>query len=469
MALPEFIACGVSDGEAAVLYSQDQNHWSFAPAVYTPGGGGPFASFQVSGIDATPDTVVAATLYNNFRPCSLEINRGTWLEDDIFWQDVTPGGSYNGFQNCNSFTGTPVSTNGEGVWLIGLGLYFGGNLTYQAPNVLRSTNDGITWDQHLLIGNDYPGTNISTRCFCLGNGIWLAGGWATGTLTNVDSELLLLPPAPPMYYSTDTGLTWTPCNTPLNTLVYPELFTSPIDFYEAANVAVTCITYDGVGRYVAGVWVPWGDTPEFGSELSTPCLMTSSDGINWEFAPSPFDGPTFSGTFWSGVSGVAYGKGTWLAIGNHTTASTTEGMACVSPDGINWTVAPEAPPGSGFFNFGSPVGSFMGFVYYTGRPANAPTTTNGRGFPAFSLPGDYRSKQAATGWGTFGGPDFPTDNITLLDMTWTKKPVAGGVPIRQFPRDDNLALGTTRIAGLGIGQPSSGQSSVRQGFRGVYW
>jgi DNA-binding beta-propeller fold protein YncE len=45
---------------------------------------------------------------------------------------------------------------------------------------------------------------------------------------------------------------------------------------------------------------------------------------------------------------------------------------------------------------------------------------------------------------------------------------AGTPPIRQKPRDDNLALGAVRQR-VGKGQPSSGQNSYRQGFRGVYW
>jgi hypothetical protein len=54
--------------------------------------------------------------------------------------------------------------------------------------------------------------------------------------------------------------------------------------------------------------------------------------------------------------------------------------------------------------------------------------------------------------------------------TLTNTVIGGlGIPIRQYPRDDNLALGAPRIAGVGPGQPSSGQNSLRQGFQGVYW
>jgi hypothetical protein len=40
-------------------------------------------------------------------------------------------------------------------------------------------------------------------------------------------------------------------------------------------------------------------------------------------------------------------------------------------------------------------------------------------------------------------------------------------PTRQFPRDDNLALGTVRQADTGPG-PSSVQFSKRTGVRGTY-
>jgi hypothetical protein len=54
-------------------------------------------------------------------------------------------------------------------------------------------------------------------------------------------------------------------------------------------------------------------------------------------------------------------------------------------------------------------------------------------------------------------------------QTLTNTVIGGlGIPIRQFPRDDNLGLGAPRIAGIGPAQPSSTQNSARVGFVGTY-
>jgi hypothetical protein len=177
--------------------------------------------------------------------------------------------------------------------------------------------------------------------------------------------------------------------------------------------------------------------------------------------PSPHPAPliavsTDKGTTWSTVSSFPVGNLMGIA------ASPSLFMACgfngdegpptlmKSMDGVSWTAVPNP--------FDDLTDAVVNSVAYGGGMWVICTTYD-----------PFASVLGAFAYSTDNGASW-TVSASGTDG-WAPQFLAAGkgaIPIRQFPRDDNLALGAPRLAGVGPGQPSSTQSSSRVGFRGTY-
>jgi hypothetical protein len=162
----------------------------------------------------------------------------------------------------------------------------------------------------------------------------------------------------------------------------------------------------------------------------------------------------------------------------HTSGSTTmsylageDDRVAASPSGHLYVLTLDAI-NTGYnyvYVFNIPTGTLLRTLHFT---------AGGREFDSIAVaPDESVAYLAAVEIGEVWTVDLTSGGAALLTtlhansgvLTLTNTVIGGlGIPIRQYPRDDNLGLGAPRIAGVGPAQPSSTQSSVRQGFSGTY-
>lgn len=256
---------------------------------------------------------------------------------------------------CHGQTWLPVNLPAE-QWVSGASSADGSKLVAVGLGVIyTSTNSGLDWTESLT--NDLPWVAAASSW----DGTKLvvaAGGYLHGD--GVGTPIL-----GPIYFSSDSGQTWTPANAPSNTWK-----------------AVACST-DG-SRVVAVVG---------GNYLSPGPVYTSSDsGASWSITTAPLEN-------WYSVASSADGS---------KLAAAGVGVVCVSSDfGTNWTTVTNLP-GSGWTYICSSLdGSKLTVVP---QPGNI-----------------YRSSDFGATWSQTGAPNLSwnavacsADGTQLVAGTWNK-------------------------------------------------
>lgn len=311
---------------------------------------------------------------------------------------------------------------------------------------LCSSTNGIDWDWD---SSPFDGTDTSASWVGTSGGLWTVGG---GTLGEINLSAL---------YSTD-GLTWNVGTTPWQGYVSPfsTTFMEPLYLYNL------------------GLWVAVGYSGNFEAQYA----LHSTDGVTWQSAITQptasgvFDGPyypTYNGSICiaalpfapiEGTSGITattdglnwttvlpFEQVVWaMAWGNGRFLVSIDGPSLLSStDGITWTTLP--PPFPGWL----PVALVWG-----GNQWVAIGSTEVPSGPIIATSPD------ALTWTLQSSPwDNTSPFVGSFYLAYGGKTTAA--PIRQSPRDDDLALGTTRQR-IGPANPSSVQNSYRQGFNGTY-
>lgn len=200
----------------------------------------------------------------------------------------------------------------------------------------------------------------------------------------------------------------------------------------------------------------------------------STDGITWGAQDLPF--PTYtnhsSKEAPEAASYVAFGGGRFVLV------SSEVGQVATSTDGLTWS----AYSVSGLF---IPKGiDYLNGHFLCAAGNELAVSTDGLTWtlvdvsPAdpgpFSWDGTNYWLVASNGLSLYKSAD--TNSWSLVHNPWEAGGsqlqavlgvTVGAPPVRQYPRDDNLALGAVRQR-TGPGQSSSVQNSNRQGFSGTY-
>ncbi len=186
---------------------------------------------------------------------------------------------------------------------------------------LRTGVDPI--GQWVLRNKEMPG-EVSFNSIAHGDGVFVAVGEAT-----VGGSC-------PIYTSPD-GAIWTQ-------QALPEQVgkTSPL---------LNDVTYGN------GLFVAVGSSATNEDYISAPTILTSPDGVTWTRRVVPMAADRLSG-----LHGVVYGNGTFVAVGYYYTDDTFSilvPVALTSPDGVTWTRRTPPDRNQGLFGVGYGNGTFV--------------------------------------------------------------------------------------------------------------
>jgi hypothetical protein len=174
---------------------------------------------------------------------------------------------------------------------------------------LYTSPDGVNWTSRT---SSFGSVEIYTANY--GNEIWVATGASGDIATSTDA------------------ITWT---------------------QRSSGFDAAAAIYEAVYSKEQNLWVAIANASGAGE------IATSTNGTTWTMRTSPFGA--------SGIYGVAFGNGVWVAVG-------LDGKTATSPDGISWTLNPTLfSPGASIF-----VVAFVDGVFYTaGAGGNLATSTDG--------------------------------------------------------------------------------------------
>lgn len=296
-----------------------------------------------------------------------------------------------------------------------------------SPDGLATTTDnGSTW--YVPADDPFQGITFGPEGVCYALTVCAGTIFAGGRPASGPHRL---------FYSSDVGATWAP------TVADP--------FYGLAPTSnVFALTTIGATLYAAG------------QGGSTPIAYSNDLGHTWSYPSNVFD--TNSVVRALAVGGTGFSP---VLVAGGYFGSGNSGIAISTDLGASFTFATNPPMGDGVFALAADSSILVCGGSGT-PPSIASSMDNGAtwttaSFDPFASGGECDSLVITSGHVVAGG----TNTVGGDHAAYSIVPTVVTNVFRQFPRDDRLAVGTTRQPGIGP-SPSSRQNSIRQGISGTY-